>query len=318
MQQAAEIRAAEDAKYRRRFDALPAAVQRTLFVPEGAGTGRDRAKAMREEGNALYHAGAHVDALELFEGALRHVWFVTPNSGAPSFRASGIRDEWLTITCVDKEETCLCLLNAALCLSQLKQWDEAIAMCQCALVHATTKELQAKALFRAATAKQRRNKGNDDEEAIGDLSRALQLDGLGGKVKNALDQARSKRLLHLAEEKHMFSGVLHEGDLYEPEPNEQQIKEAAEFGLDLHNPQIRRALRHMAKLRPGTVEEAVHEKRMDEKWTVFRQTCLVVFVSIVLVLGASHLLMRNAALSAKRLPQEYYDWPPVDVNIDEL
>jgi len=153
----------------------------------------------------------------------------------------------------------------------------------------------------------KRQGSQDEEDAIGDLGRALQLHGLDGKVKVALEQAKAKRLFHIAKEKQMFAGALNEGDLYEPVPSEQAIKEAAEFGVDLRDPRVKAAIRHMQKHLPKNVEELVYEKQNMEKWEKFSKICGLIVFLVSLSFAMFHLLMRYVALSAKKPDQVHIE-----------
>jgi hypothetical protein len=311
-QQAVELRASQDAKLRVRFDATPNCVQKSLFYPSDTAGGNKVASTKREQGNALFHQDRIVDALAAFEDALVQVWWLRLKPDAPSFRSNGVRDEWIVFSndsavLEDKEEACVCLLNMASCLLKLKQWDECIQVCECAMVFGNQQaENQAKALYRSALAKQGRNHADDEESALGDLIRALPLHGLGGKVQAALDRAKAKRLFYLAKEKQMFAGALAQGDLYDPEPSFEAIREAREqFGLDITDPKIRAALKHMSKHMPTSVEELAHEKRSAEKKERFMGTCVLILLVMGLTIAVSYWLIREAAIRQHAFPRDW-------------
>lgn len=233
LQEAARIKGAMLEQDRRRFDALPDFLKRTLFQGGHAAHARAlpfpqrlaAAQQLRQEGNALFRQEQPeqcATALSKYVDALGAFWYCS--SRDPDWRRLGIKDEHLEVVDWTGEEASeqdsalqhklACLLNIAACHLALRDF----ALCVEACDHALQLDPHnVKALYRRAKARTTPAHAGATEVdmAIRDLALAHKLQPGNADVARRLQQLRAERAHQAKRDRTTFADMFSRGAVYE-------------------------------------------------------------------------------------------------------
>lgn len=267
---AVQLRASQDAFFKRVFESLPSCVRRTLFEEkeeEKEARTVDEATKLIGEASVLLKRSHVMDALAGFEKAVGRVYYVELRPKAPHWREAGVRDEYIKVVRKDDIVAARALTGVADCLFLLNQWNECLSTCNFVLqLQLSDKNVVIPVLVLRAKSILKLNKQDAEETALRDLVKGSELDPENTTVKSLLLDVRNSIKAREKKEKQAFGGLFNkkgvrlalDGDdakqpkaLEEEEEEEAKVKtdldplelEAARHaGLDANDPAIRELL----------------------------------------------------------------------------